>query len=243
MQEWIIAMLVVSILLILRDMAKTVFSGRTQAKEEMMPLSESHPQKEKVERYAASFRKLADTFYGMPYRKEFLSGGQLNRIISDTSACVCSRCYQREICWGERAGETMRNSEHMLRVMEEGRLPPKTLHLHLLNQLKDLKLRGVKCNHITVKHIFPGHFRALHQVAVCRRKFHQPAGIFPADPEHEPAVCLRMVVHNGTVPAVRRNYHHIPIAERVSLPLNLNRDVPLHKKIELIIVVRVRIHF
>lgn len=99
---------------------KTVFSGRTQAKEEMMPLSESHPQKEKVERYAASFRKLADTFYGMPYRKEFLSGGQLNRIISDTSACVCSRCYQREICWGERAGETMRNSEHMLRVMEEG---------------------------------------------------------------------------------------------------------------------------
>ena len=123
------------------------------------------------------------------------------------------------------------------------RLPPETLHLHLLNQLKDLKLRGVKCNHITVKHIFPGHFRALHQVAVCRRKFHQPAGIFPADPEHEPAVCLRMVVHNGTVPAVRRNYHHIPIAERISLPFNLNRDIPLHKKIELIVVVCVCIHF
>ena len=100
MQEWIIAMLVVSILLILRDMAKTVFSGKTKEKEEMLPLCESHPQKEKVERYAASFRKLADTFYGMPYRKEFLSGGQLNRIISDTSAAVCSRCYQREICVG-----------------------------------------------------------------------------------------------------------------------------------------------
>ena len=120
MQEWIIAMLVVSILLILRDMAKTVFSGRTQEKEEMMPLCESHPQKEKVERYAASFRKLAETFYGMPYRKEILSGGQLNRIISDTSASVCARCYQREICWGERAGETMRGSEKMIRVMEEG---------------------------------------------------------------------------------------------------------------------------
>ena len=92
-------------------MAKTVFSGKTKEKEEMLPLCESHPQKEKVERYAASFRKLADTFYGMPYRKEFLSGGQLNRIISDTSAAVCSRCYQREICWGERAGETMRGSE------------------------------------------------------------------------------------------------------------------------------------
>ena len=120
MQEWIIAMLVVSILLILRDMAKTVFSGKTKEKEEMLPLCESHPQKEKVERYAASFRKLADTFYGMPYRKEFLSGGQLNRIISDTSAAVCSRCYQREICWGEHAGETMRGSENMIRTMEEG---------------------------------------------------------------------------------------------------------------------------
>ena len=36
MQEWIIAMLVVSILLILRDMAKTVFSGKTKEKEEML---------------------------------------------------------------------------------------------------------------------------------------------------------------------------------------------------------------
>ena len=45
MQEWIIAMLVVSILLILRDMAKTVFSGKTKEKEEMLPLCESHPQK------------------------------------------------------------------------------------------------------------------------------------------------------------------------------------------------------
>ena len=121
MQEWIIAMLVVSILLILRDMAKNcLFREKTKEKEEMLPLCESHPQKEKVERYAASFRKLADTFYGMPYRKEFLSGGQLNRIISDTSAAVCSRCYQREICWGEHAGETMRGSENMIRTMEEG---------------------------------------------------------------------------------------------------------------------------
>ena len=44
MQEWIIAMLVVSILLILRDMAKTVFSGRTQAKEEMMPVCSILPE-------------------------------------------------------------------------------------------------------------------------------------------------------------------------------------------------------
>lgn len=110
MQEWIIAMLVVSILLILRDMAKTVFSGKTKEKEEMLPLCESHPQKEKVERYAASFRKLADTFYGMPYRKEFLSGGQLNRIISDNQCgCMFQMLSERDLlgraCRGNHAGQ------------------------------------------------------------------------------------------------------------------------------------------
>ena len=37
MQEWIIAMLAVSILLILRDMAKTVLKGRKSKKEEPFP--------------------------------------------------------------------------------------------------------------------------------------------------------------------------------------------------------------
>ena len=73
MQEWIIAMLVISVLLILRDMAKTILTGRMSKKEEIFPIGEDHPQKEKVERYAAAFQKLADTFYGMPYKKEYLS--------------------------------------------------------------------------------------------------------------------------------------------------------------------------
>lgn len=55
-------MLAISILLILRDMAKTVLKGRKSRKEEPFPLGGEHPQKEKVERYAASFQKLADTF-------------------------------------------------------------------------------------------------------------------------------------------------------------------------------------
>ena len=67
MQEWMIAMFIVSILLILRDMAKTVLKGRKSRKEEPFPLGGEHPQKEKVERYAASFQKLADTFYSMSF--------------------------------------------------------------------------------------------------------------------------------------------------------------------------------
>ena len=62
MQEWIVAMLVISILLIFRDMAKTILSGRKMKTEEIPLFTENHPQKEKVQRYAASFQKLADTF-------------------------------------------------------------------------------------------------------------------------------------------------------------------------------------
>lgn len=59
MQEWMIAMLVISILLIIRDMAKTILSGNVPETQEILPLCESHPQKEKVERYAESFQKLS----------------------------------------------------------------------------------------------------------------------------------------------------------------------------------------
>ena len=120
MQEWMIAMLVISILLIVRDMAKTILAGQIPKKEEKFALCESHPQKEKVERYAASFQKLAETFYGMPYRKEYLSAGQVEVILSDASGEMCSHCYHREICWGENAGALKRGGEAMIRAMEEG---------------------------------------------------------------------------------------------------------------------------
>ena len=110
MQEWIIAMLVISVLLILRDMAKTILTGRMSKKEEIFPIGEDHPQKEKVERYAAAFQKLADTFYGMPYKKEYLSSGQIERILTDANDRLCSNCYHREICWGSQA-ETMCQGE------------------------------------------------------------------------------------------------------------------------------------
>ena len=111
MQEWMIAMLVISIMLIIRDMAKTILAENLPDTEELPSLQEGHPQKERVEKYAASFQKLADTFYGMPYRKDYLSSRQVERIIEDTNAKVCSRCYQREICWGEHSQELVKGVE------------------------------------------------------------------------------------------------------------------------------------
>ena len=88
MQEWMIAMLVISIMLIIRDMAKTILAENLPDTEELPSLQEGHPQKERVEKYAASFQKLADTFYGMPYRKDYLSSRQVEQIIEDTNAKV-----------------------------------------------------------------------------------------------------------------------------------------------------------
>ena len=118
MQEWMIAMLVISIMLIIRDMAKTILAENLPDTEELPSLQEGHPQKERVEKYAASFQKLADTFYGMPYRKDYLSSRQVERIIEDTNAKVCSRCYQREICWGEHSQELVKGVEALVRSME-----------------------------------------------------------------------------------------------------------------------------
>ena len=125
MQEWIIAMLAVSILLILRDMAKTVLKGRKSKKEEPFPMNGEHPQKERVERYAASFQKLADTFYGMPYKKEYLSSAQVENVLREVGEHLCRNCYRRELCWGEQAESMYQGGEALVRAIEqadEGRI-------------------------------------------------------------------------------------------------------------------------
>ena len=120
MQEWIIAMLVISVMLILRDMAKTFFKGREPGEEAAAAIMECHPQREKIERYAEAFQKLADTFYGMPYRKEYFSQGQVGHILENVNESICSKCYQREICWHEYAEQMYRYAQAMIRSMEEG---------------------------------------------------------------------------------------------------------------------------
>ena len=55
MHEWIIAMLVISSMLIIRDMAKTILAARTLSNGEVNALYEDHPQKERVEKYAKSY--------------------------------------------------------------------------------------------------------------------------------------------------------------------------------------------
>lgn len=84
-----------------------------------------HPQKERVERYAASFQKLADTFYGMPYKKEYLSSAQVENVLREVGEHLCRNCYRRELCWGEQAESMYQGGEALVRAIEqadEGRI-------------------------------------------------------------------------------------------------------------------------
>lgn len=116
MQEWIIAMLAISGILIIRDMAKTVFSGRKQK----VAIYDQHPQKERIEKYALSLQKLANTFYSMPYRKEHLSNSEIENIFGSVQEKVCNQCQKKESCWEQHYYLTYQKAYELLRLVEEG---------------------------------------------------------------------------------------------------------------------------
>ena len=117
MQEWIIAMLVISVLLLLRDMAKTIFS---EMKKSAAALDyDRHPQKEKMQRYAESFQKLANSFYGMPCRKDYLSSSELKDLIEEAKEDVCRKCSLSQVCWTQHYPQTYQRLYGILRILEE----------------------------------------------------------------------------------------------------------------------------
>lgn len=118
MQEWIIAMLVISALLIIRDMAKTIFSGMKKSAATIV--YDQHPQKEKMERYATSFQRLANSFYGMPYRKDYLSNGEIEELIGEVEQNFCEKCHLHHVCWQKQYLQTQQRIYNLLRIMEEG---------------------------------------------------------------------------------------------------------------------------
>ena len=117
MQEWIIAMLVIGVLLLLRDMAKTIFS---EMKKSAAALDyDRHPQKEKMQRYAESFQKLANSFYGMPCRKDYLSSSELKDLIEEAKEDVCRKCSLSQVCWTQHYPQTYQRLYGILRILEE----------------------------------------------------------------------------------------------------------------------------
>lgn len=116
MQMWMIAMLAISAILIVRDMAKIIFTDKKKGK----PIYDVYPQKEKIERYARSFQKLAHTFYDMPKYQEQLTQAEVSHIFSEVKNRVCIQCAQCEICWQKLENQTSQKVFQLLQVVEDG---------------------------------------------------------------------------------------------------------------------------
>lgn len=118
MPGWIFAMLAVGVMLIVRDMAKTVY--RTRRSRQESEIYDKHPQKERMERYANSFQRLANTFYSMPYRKEHLSSGEMDEIINRMRQELCQSCSKADSCWRLCYHLTYQQAYDLIGVMEDG---------------------------------------------------------------------------------------------------------------------------
>ena len=78
-----------------------------------------HPQKEKMQRYAESFQKLANSFYGMPCRKDYLSSSELKDLIEEAKEDVCRKCSLSQVCWTQHYPQTYQRLYGILRILEE----------------------------------------------------------------------------------------------------------------------------
>lgn len=116
MQMWMIAMLAFSAILIVRDMAKLIFTDRKKGK----PIYDDYPQKERMERYARSFQRLAHTFYDMPNYQQCLTQTEVWDIFSQVKKKVCQDCPQKERCWSENENQTNQRVFELLQIIEEG---------------------------------------------------------------------------------------------------------------------------
>jgi stage II sporulation protein E len=116
MQMWMIAMLVISGILIVRDMAKIIFTDKKKGK----PIYDVYPQKEKIERYARSFQRLAHTFYELPNHQEQLTQTEVQDIFSRAKESACGQCANYEKCWTQQENRTCQRAFELLKVIEEG---------------------------------------------------------------------------------------------------------------------------
>ena len=118
MPEWVVAMFVISLVLIVRDMAKTVLEARKSRRE--VAVYDNHPQKVRMERYADSFQSLADTFYRMPRKKEHLTRDQVDRMLEHQREQLCVRCPKVSWCWEQYGHLTTQQCLEILEAFAQG---------------------------------------------------------------------------------------------------------------------------
>ena len=118
MPEWVVAMFMIGLVLVVRDMAKTVFEARRSRRE--VAVYDNHPQKVRMERYADSFQSLADTFYRMPRKREHLTRDQVEQILDGQREKLCERCPKASWCWEQYYHLTTQQCMEILEAFASG---------------------------------------------------------------------------------------------------------------------------
>ena len=117
MGEFVIAVLIVSLLWVMWDAIKLTL--REKGREETAAALAAEPGRERLESFADSFLRLADTFSHLPCKKERLNEGDIQGVFREVKDRVCQSCEQREGCWQERYQITYRKAYGMLSAVEE----------------------------------------------------------------------------------------------------------------------------
>ncbi|HIT90302.1 MAG TPA: SpoIIE family protein phosphatase [Candidatus Merdenecus merdavium] len=116
MNEVIIAVLILVVILIFWDLGKRLLRLR---KEEPVSVIVGDPGRDRIVKYADSFKNLAGTFSNLPYRKEHLNSQDLEEIFGSVSDKLCSKCQHQDYCWNKNYFETYKTVYDILNVVEE----------------------------------------------------------------------------------------------------------------------------
>lgn len=115
MGEILIAVLLVSILWIIWDMAKLFLGEKPDMPDES---AVREPGRQKLNQYAEAFERLSETFLKLPEQKENLKKEELEEILKRTSNRVCRNCEALEWCWKEHREDTLLRAYEQLRYLE-----------------------------------------------------------------------------------------------------------------------------
>ena len=117
MGEFVIAVLIVSLLWVMWDAIK--LSLKERGREETAAALAVEPGRERLENFAGSFFNLADTFAHLPSKKERLSEEDIEGVFQEVRERVCANCESRQACWKEAYESTCRRAYGMLSAIEE----------------------------------------------------------------------------------------------------------------------------
>ena len=77
-------------------------------------------ERDRIERYAESFRQLAEIFREMPEKKERLNEEDIQEIFITVREKVCASCGKKQICWLREQEKTWKLAYGMLQAIEDG---------------------------------------------------------------------------------------------------------------------------